>query len=202
MFAAFLGSNNREVLEIGCGTGLFTEELAKSGNRITAIDISEDLLALARQRVSAGNVTFKVENAYATTFPDGSFDFIVGSSCLHHLDVERALREFHRLLRPGGGLMFTEPNMLNPQIALQKNIPYLKRLAGDSPDETAFVRFTLGRKIAAAGFGNVSIVPFDFVHPAIPGFMLGAAVPLLNLLEKVPLLREIAGSLVVRARKP
>lgn len=201
MFADFLGAEGREVLEIGCGTGLFTAELAKSGNRITAIDISEELLVLARQRVTGANVTFRRENAYSTTFPDGSFDFVVGSSCLHHLDLNRALREFHRLLRPGGGFMFTEPNMLNPQIALQKNIPYLKRLAGDSPDETAFFRWRLGRELARAGFLEVSIVPFDFVHPALPACALKGIVPLLDFFERIPLVREIAGSLAISGKK-
>ena len=201
LFAEYLGNDGREVLEIGCGTGLFTAELAKTRNRITAIDISPDLLALARERVTGGEVTFRCENAYASTFADQSFDAIVGSSVLHHLDVPRALREFHRLLRPGGRFMFTEPNMLNPQIALQKNIPFLKRLAGDSPDETAFIRPLLARQLAAAGFRGITIVPFDFLHPAIPAFLLPVATPLLALCERVPLLREIAGSLVIRGSK-
>lgn len=201
MFADFLAPGGRDVLEIGCGTGLFTAELAKTGNRITAIDISADLLTLARRRVTVENVTFSRENAYVTTFADCSFDRIVGSSCLHHLDVDQALNEFYRLLKPGGALMFTEPNMLNPQIALQKNIPYLKRLAGDSPDETAFVRFLLNRRIKNAGFANVSIVPFDFAHPSLPEFLLPIMLPVLSFFEKVPLLSEIAGSLAIKADK-
>src|SRR4051794_12925651 len=57
-----------EVLEIGCGSGYFTREMVKSRARITAIDISPELLEVARRRVSAASATFMVENAYAMSF--------------------------------------------------------------------------------------------------------------------------------------
>lgn len=198
LFRDLLSGPRQKVLEIGCGTGLFTAELASTGQQITAIDISPDLLEKARKYVTATNVIFVEENAYATTFNDAEFDIVVGSSCLHHLDIARALNEFHRILKPGGRLMFTEPNMLNPQIALQKKIPWLKKLAGDSPDETAFDRFSLQKKLSRAGFSDISVTPFDFVHPVIPQFALALSVPLLNCLEQCPVIREIAGSLIIR----
>ena len=201
LFRGLLSGPRGQVLEIGCGTGLFTAELVSTGQQIIAIDISPDLLVHARKRVTDDNVLFALENAYATTFPDAFFDIIVGSSCLHHLDLKMALREFYRLLKPGGKMMFTEPNMLNPQILLQKNIPWLKRMAGDSPDETAFIRFTLEQRIRDAGFSQISIKPFDFVHPALPTFILSLAVPLLNSIEKIPSLCEFAGSLHIKAVK-
>jgi hypothetical protein len=75
--------------------------------------------------------------------------------------VDQALKEFARILKPGGGIMFTEPNMMNPQIALVKNTPALKRRAGDSPDETAFFRWVIAGKLRHHGFTDISIVPFD-----------------------------------------
>ena len=202
MFTAFVGGDHRRILEIGCGTGLFTQEICKTDNEITAIDISTDLIKLAQARVRNKNVIFRVENAYNTGFTDNCFDYVVGSSCLHHLDLSRALKEIYRLLKPGGAFMFTEPNMLNPQIAMQKNVPWLKRIAGDSPDETAFIRFSLAKKIRWVGFNEVSIIPFDFVHPFIPEIILNTVVPLSYCMEKIPFLKEIAGSLVIRATKP
>lgn len=201
LYRAFISQCGRSILEIGCGTGLFTAEIALTGHDITAIDISPDLILKARERVTAENVVFALENAYETTFPPESFDAIVGSSCLHHLEVTKALTEFHRLLKPGGKIMFTEPNMLNPQIALQKNIPWLKKRAGDSPDETAFIRFSLQKELKLAGFTAIDITPFDFVHPAIPHSVLAMSIPLLNSLERLPIIREIAGSLIIRGCK-
>ncbi len=201
LFKEFIGSNNRLVLEIGCGTGLFTEELAATGNTIIAIDISDALIRKAKKRVHAANVKFVVGNAYKTKFEPDTFDFIVGSSSLHHLEVDLALKEFARILKPGGGVMFTEPNMMNPQIALIKNIPAIKRRAGDSPDETAFFRWAIARKLRSYNFTEISVVPFDFMHPSIPKSVLGIAGQLTSVIEKVPILKEIAGSLIISCRK-
>jgi SAM-dependent methyltransferase len=190
-----------QILELGCGTGCLTKKLAGTGASVTAIDISPDLLKVARAECADANVNFMIENAYAMTFPDESFDSVTGSSVLHHLDVPRALAEIWRVLKPGGTLYFTEPNLLNPQIALQKKIPALKRRLGDSPDETAFFRWQLQNKLRAVGFKNIRIECFDFLHPQIPTPLIPFCEKLGRWLEKVPLISEIAGSLYIRAGK-
>jgi 2-polyprenyl-3-methyl-5-hydroxy-6-metoxy-1,4-benzoquinol methylase len=190
------------VLELGCGTGYFTKELVKTGGRITAIDISDDLLSLAKQAVRSGNCEFRIENAYDMNFSDGSFDSVVGSSVLHHLELDDALSECYRVLKPGGSMYFTEPNMLNPQIALQKNILYLKKKLGDSPDETAFFRWKLQHSLIRHGFTNISIIPFDWLHPATPIYLIRFVNSLGEFLERTPVLKEFAGSLYIRSWKP
>ena len=190
-----------KVLELGCGTGYFTRELVDTGAEITAIDISPDLLEEARQEITASNVIFKEENAYAMSFGENSFDHIIGSSVLHHLDIRKALSEMFRVLKPGGSIAFTEPNMMNPQIALQKNIPSIKRRMGDSPDETAFFQGQMRRLLRNAGFSTIRVKPFDFLHPAVPPKLIGFVSGLGKFSEKLPLLRGIAGSLYIRAGK-
>ncbi len=110
----------------------------------------------------------EIQNAYELSYPDAVFDSVVGSSVLHHLEIEEALREIYRVLKPGGTIYFTEPNMLNPQIAIQKNVPWVKRKLGDSPDETAFFRWPLRRLLEETGYRDVRIDPFDFLHPKTP----------------------------------
>jgi ubiquinone/menaquinone biosynthesis C-methylase UbiE len=110
----------KKALEIGCGTGLFTEKLAASGANLTAVDLSEELLAQARERRIA-LATITRADAHHLSFSDASFDAVIGSSILHHLDMPQALREAYRVLKPGGKIAFAEPNMLNPQILVQKN---------------------------------------------------------------------------------
>jgi len=193
--------SDARVLEIGCGTGYFTKELAKSGAGITAIDISPDLLDIARKEVPTDNVTFQVANAYSLDFSDDNFDYIVGSSVLHHLEVDKALFEFYRVLKHGGRIAFTEPNMLNPQIAIQKNIPYIKKKLGDSPDEIAFFKWPLENQLKRHGFSEVEITPFDFLHPQIPESIIKVANPFCSFLEQIPFVKEIAGSLFIRAQK-
>jgi SAM-dependent methyltransferase len=189
------------VLELGCGTGYFTRELARSGAEIVAIDVSPELLEIARTNCSAPNVRFEIQNAYALTYSDATFDSVVGSSVLHHLEIEEAVREIYRVLKPGGTIYFTEPNMLNPQIAIQKNVPWIKHRLGDSPDETAFFRWPLRRLLEQAGYGDIRIEPFDFLHPKTPVPLIDPLNAFGRFLEKTPVVSELAGSLYIRAVK-
>jgi ubiquinone/menaquinone biosynthesis C-methylase UbiE len=189
------------VLELGCGTGYFTRELARSGAEIVAIDVSPELLEIAKAHCAARNVRYEVRNAYELNCPDAVFDSVVGSSVLHHLEIEQALREVYRVLKLGGTICFTEPNMLNPQIAIQKNVPWVKRKLGDSPDETAFFRWSLRRLLEQTGYRDVRIDPFDFLHPKTPVPLINRLDALGRLLENVPGISEFAGSLYIRAIK-
>ena len=189
------------VLELGCGTGSFTRELARSGADIIAIDVSPELLEIAKADCSAPNVQFQIQNAYALGYAEGVFDSVVGSSVLHHLEVEKALRDIYRVLKPGGTIYFTEPNMLNPQIAVQKNVPWVKRKLGDSPDETAFFRWRLRRLLEQTGYRNVGIDPFDFLHPKTPVRLISHVNTFGRFLESMPVVSEFAGSLYIRAAK-
>jgi len=186
------------ILEIGCGTGLFTERFAKSGAKIIAVDVSPDLLVLARQR-NLPNVQF-VEKSFEDCDVDGPFDAVIGSSVLHHLDLERTWAKLFNLLGPGGRLSFAEPNMLNPQIYCERHFRTL--FPQVSPDETAFVRTRLKRDLERAGFVSVDIRPFDWLHPATPPRLIPAVVGVGKILEAVLSLREFAGSLRIGATRP
>jgi ubiquinone/menaquinone biosynthesis C-methylase UbiE len=190
-----------QVLELGCGTGYFTRELVKLNIQVTAIDISPELSEEAKKAIPDGNVFFQIQNAYQMDFKDHTFDAVIGSSVLHHLEIDKAMAEIYRVLKPGGFLAFTEPNMMNPQIALQKNIPWLKRKLGDSPDETAFFRWKIRTLLNSTGFRRIEVMPFDFLHPAIPPSLIKTVSAMGKIIEKTPLFKEIAGSLFIKAVK-
>jgi ubiquinone/menaquinone biosynthesis C-methylase UbiE len=190
-----------KILELGCGTGYFTRELAPSEADIIAIDVSPELLEIAKANYSAPNVRYEIQNAYALTYSDATFDSVVGSSILHHLEIGEALREIYRVLKPGGTIYFTEPNMLNPQIAIQKNVPWIKRRLGDSPDETAFFRWSMRRLLEQTGYHDIQIDPFDFLHPKTPVPLIDPLNALGHFFENMPVVSEFAGSLYIRAVK-
>jgi len=126
------------VLEIGCGTGLFTAMIAQTGAALMAIDISEELLVeKAKARGLPEDRVRFLRGRFENHDPGGPFDAVIGSSVLHHLDIGVALARIHALLTPGGAMCFAEPNMLNPQVCLERFcrrwFPYV------SPQETAFV---------------------------------------------------------------
>ena len=192
----------RRALELGCGTGVFLERVARSGAEIRGIDLSEDLLAKARTRVGhLPNVVIDNGNAEQLPYPDGSFDVVYGSSILHHLDLDHALREAHRVLRSGGRCVFAEPNILNPQVLFMFRFAPVKERFGVSPDEMAFSRFRGRAALVRAGFTDVDVEPFDFLHPGTPSRWIDRVMGLYRLLERIPLLREVAGSMLMRARK-
>jgi SAM-dependent methyltransferase len=193
----------RRALELGCGTGIFLERVARSGAAIVGIDLSEDLLAKARARMRPfANVVLARGNAETLPYPDASFDVVYGSSVLHHLDLDAALREAHRVLRPGGRIVFAEPNAINPQLVLLFRVRHLRERFGVSPDELAFSRWRARAALAEAGFVDVHVTPYDFLHPSTPRALVPAVARASRLLERVPLVREIAGSLLIRARRP
>ena len=192
---------NMHVLEIGCGTGLLTNELKHSKAHINAIDISPDLLSIAKKKIKSENIKFSLDNAYDLNFNNECFDTIIGSSILHHLNVKKALAEFYRVLKPGGTIYFTEPNMLNPIIAIQKNIPFIKKIMGDTPDETAFIKWKIKELLKTNKYKNIEVTSFDFLHPSLPAFSLPIMKPLTDFLDELPIISEIAGSLYIKSQK-
>jgi len=103
----------KTVLDYGCGNGENSLPLASRGARLVGLDVSEDLLALARQRLAlhglADRATFVAGSAHDLPLPDCSVDAVMGIAILHHLDLALAAREVHRVLRPGGVAVFKEP---------------------------------------------------------------------------------------------
>jgi 2-polyprenyl-3-methyl-5-hydroxy-6-metoxy-1,4-benzoquinol methylase len=189
------------VLEIGCGTGFFTEKFAATGARIFAVDISPELLAKARRRNLPVQVTF-CEKRFEECDAEGPFDAIIGSSILHHLDIDLSIERMKQLLKRGGSIGFAEPNMLNPQVFLERRFHYLPMFSYTSPDETAFVRWTLARKLREAGFERITITPFDWLHPATPEPLISLVRKAGRIAEALPVVRELAGSLYINARVP
>ena len=189
------------ILELGCGTGEYTERLAASGASLVALDLVPDLIGVAAARALPATVRFVLGDAEALPFPDATFDAVVGNAVLHHLRLPPALREIRRVLRPGAACAFTEPNMLNPQVALMKNVPPIKRLLGDTPHETAFIAPRIRRAFQTHHLGVERVTPFDWLHPAIPAPAVPFVRRLESRLEALPLVSGIAGSLVIVARR-
>jgi ubiquinone/menaquinone biosynthesis C-methylase UbiE len=94
------------VLEVAPGPGFFSIELAKLGDfKITGLDISRTLvdIAIGNAREAGVKVDFRLGNASAMPFADGSFDFIYCSAAFKNFSQPvQALDEMHRVLRPGG----------------------------------------------------------------------------------------------------
>jgi SAM-dependent methyltransferase len=190
------------VLDIGCGTGCYTRPFARRTRAsVVGLDVTVSLLRKAR-RASPSNSRFAAGDASELPFPAESFDAVVGNAVLHHLPLELSVPELIRVLKPGGRFCFAEPNLLNPHVFLERNIPWLRRWLESSPDEVAFVRWRLRSALEAFGLVDLSIEPFDFLYPLTPRPLVRAVEAAGRVLERIPGVREIAGSLLILARKP
>jgi ubiquinone/menaquinone biosynthesis C-methylase UbiE len=204
-----------DALEIGAGTGYFSLNLLQLGliERATSTDISQGMLdALAHSARSLGLSLDRVRtDAEDLPFPDQSFDVVFGHAVLHHVpNLDRALAEFHRVLRPGGVIAFCgEPSRYGDRIAsLPKRggtvvAPLWRRLVGagacrDDPaaksnghelesevDVHAFRPVDLRRALERAGFDGPRVRGEELLANAY-GWMLrsleGSAEP-----EEVPM---------------
>ncbi len=98
------------MLDVACGTGAFLQAVtaAHPKVRLAGVDISPEMLAVARQRLPAG-VELQVASADALPFRDDSFDIVVTTSAYHFFRVpNEVLNEMRRVLRPGGRLVITD----------------------------------------------------------------------------------------------
>ena len=189
----------RTVLELGCGTGEFTRRVTRPDVRLVGLDLSAALLRRARARVPG--VAFLQSDAEALPFRDAAFDLVYGCSVLHHLDVRAALEEVRRVLRPGGRLVFSEPNLLNPQVFVMFRVTPLKPWFGNSPDEMAFTRGAILRVLAGLGFRRATAEYFDFLHPSTPRRLVPVVARLAERLERLPGVRALAGSMLIHAER-
>lgn len=103
------------VLDLGCGAGRTTGDLARRGFQVTAIDLSRGLLAEARRRYP--DLDFREMDATRLDFPDASFDAAFfsynGIDCIYPVaQRERCMAEVHRVLKPGGVFLLSSHNWL------------------------------------------------------------------------------------------
>lgn len=157
--------SGQRVLEYGCGAGSAAFDIARAGGKVVGIDISPVRIELAQQQAKeqgvADRAEFRVMNAEELAFPAGSFDRVVGSGILHHLDLAHGYAEVARVLSPEGYGAFVEPLGHNPLINwYRRRTPQMR-----TPDEHPLRIEDL--QLARQYFGAVET---DFFHL----FSLGA----------------------------
>jgi len=111
-------TQGKKILDCGCGMGNLGVYLTMRGAYIEGFDISSEMLKVARANAEkngiSGRCNFLCCGFEDLPYRDVSFDLAVGAYVLHHVDVERAVRELHRILKPGGRAVFTETWGKNP----------------------------------------------------------------------------------------
>lgn len=128
-----------DVLDYGCGRGEMSVcYLGADARHVDGIDISGAYVKQASAHcLDAGHMEyrfrFQVMDAHALTFPNDSFDWVIGRGILHHLDLPIAMAEIKRVLRPGGHAVFLEPLADNPLLRLFRLLTPKARTTDERP---------------------------------------------------------------------
>ena len=189
------------ILEIGAGCGLWTRHLSsvtRGENPITAAYFNDELAPTQ----PVPNARFVKVEDLARDLPPASFDYVLGTTILCHNAYDYNLQAIYRLLKPGGQLLFFEPNFLNPQVAIKNSISWIGRRAGHAHCQIGMRKYRLMKTASQQGFTEIDILPFDIIHPLTPGKMVHALQSSAFVLEHAPLLRDLCGTLSIWARKP
>lgn len=156
-------------LDAGCGTGDFVPDLLARGDEVCAVDFAEEMVEQAERRIGAnghqGRVRFSVGDVCNLAFPADHFDGIIGVGLIEYItDYSAAFREMFRVLKPGGILVVTVPNIVSPFMAYETLVPKCKgvvksALAGlglREPErayyQRHFVPWALDRELRRIGF--------------------------------------------------
>jgi ubiquinone/menaquinone biosynthesis C-methylase UbiE len=197
-------------LDYACGHGNQAIQAAKEGALLSVgIDISETSVRNAQETAIAAGVgsrtRFLQRDCEATGFPDGTFDVILCSGMLHHLDLNHAYPELFRILRPGGRIFCYEALSINPVIQWYRDRTPELRTAWEK-------EHILGLKdvrMAKRWFRVENMQFFNLVSPLaglLPRALRSSALPVLDLVDtvltRIPGLRLLSWMFAFELVKP
>ncbi len=191
------------VLELGAGSGVWTEHLAavlRNESPITAAVFNEDLAERARRRAIPQVDVLTISDR--DQLAPASFDYIVGTAMLSHFRWQENLEWIAELLKPGGQMLFLEANYLNPQVFAKANSKRLSRWSRNAECQIALRESEVEEAARHVGLEEVVVVPYDILHPRTPARLVPAVQSTAFVLEHLPVVRKLCGTLFISAVKP
>jgi ubiquinone/menaquinone biosynthesis C-methylase UbiE len=151
--------NTKSVLEVGVGTALIAsaiaQNLAGEETKVCGIDVTQEMLAKAKENVNRFGLDEKMELKYAPAehipYEDGTFDAVYSSLCFHHFKTHRALREKLRVLKTGGKLIILDLGALDVWRTFKGRLYYnflarMRYLTTPSNRDEFFATFYTGKE--------------------------------------------------------
>ncbi len=100
---------NKRVLDLGCGTGIYTKILKRLGAKVFGVDISPKMLEIAKSEVKG--VEFKLGSVYSLPYKSNYFDIVLASLVVHYFEnLDKAFKEINRVLKKNGVFIFSTDN--------------------------------------------------------------------------------------------
>ncbi len=194
---------DKSVMEIGCGTGKNAFMLAhKTGLNVLGTDLCVPFIDDAKKNFQLPNLRFDIlDFNKAEDFKGEQFDYIIGNGILHHLyhHLDDVFVNMKRLLKPNGKIIFLEPNIYNPYVYFIFSYGFLRKATHLEPDEMAFSKPFVAEKLNKAGYKNIQVEFKDFLLPGIPDFLITPSVVVGDILEKIPLVKNVSQSIFISA---
>ena len=193
------------ILELGSGACQWTREISEAnGNRnpICAATLNNDLF----EESDSGSFSDNIELIHLDKFPGKltgrQFDFIVGYQLLTDENAGALLFELMKFLKPGGQVLFFDPNPWNPYYRIRRLVSKLFFFMKPADNYGTINRVDLFALLSEVGYIKIKILPYDFLFPPIPKMLLWPMQNLSLILENFPYVRNFAGSLLTWAQKP
>lgn len=198
--------NGSEILEIGCGTGEIAYYIAKETEaKVLATDLCIPFIEEAKLKFkNIENLSFECLNFNSPDSLMGKkFDYIVGNGILHHLynNLDETLNNIFFLLKDNGKLIFLEPNIYNPYCTLIFKVDYFRKKAKLEPDEMAFSKRFIFKKLKKAQFQNIKVNFRDFLIPITPAPLVNFVIKMGNFIEQIPILNTMSQSIFIIGQK-
>lgn len=190
------------LLDVGCGNGSYTTEMAKGFDETYGIEIEGERLADFQRHLATSPATASIHvesmSAEDLRFDDGFFDVVTAIEVIEHiLDLEKAVREIARVLRPGGAFLITAPNRWFPvethsfrfrgrEVPSKRwpFVPWVPPLHRRLSTARNFRPKDLRQLLEPAGFSEVGV---DFLMPPFERLPAGRHLrPLTDRLETTP----------------
>jgi SAM-dependent methyltransferase len=190
------------ILDYGCGGGWLSLLLQEKGFSTVGIDVSRGMVRNAK--IVCHNSEFLVCDAMRLPFRDGIFDFVIGISILHHLDIKKATVELKRVSGENASFLFMEPSLINPLSAFgRKMFPMEAHTEGEKPYLPSHLKIELNR----VGFKiDYYITTFFFAFPlARASKLLGLRPPMFivkfsyfleKAAEKLPFIKGLNSNII------
>lgn len=181
------------VLDPMCGHGNLGSALLEHSDRVVLNDVSPEMLNYMDEGVRRRSRVLAASDVCDLPLEDASVDVVVISGGLHHVSacLNEALVEIHRVLKPGGRLLFGEPSDDFWMVRMLRRGVYRRSDAFEDETERGFTYEELRRELSSAGFSRARMRPFGSVGYLLMG-QLGV-VPLLRNVRSRPIFAVLQG---------
>ena len=197
---------SKDVLDYGCGIGNVAEKVINfKPKKLVAIDISGEAIKKAKSETKSeeSKIDYRVENCENSNLTSDAFDIIYGSGILHHLNLNKSLKELSRILKKGGIILFAEPMATNPIINIYRKFTPKARSVDEHPLVFQDIKLieSMFKNVEVKYYGFLTLIFFPFYKSPENSKLFRFISGIDRMILKTKYFRFLAWSVLVKAEK-